>query len=92
MTIRQRKRRNGVLLFAGDAQWLPAGHQHAEPEGCCKQLSDRRRRLDDLLEVVQDEQHLVLLDIVDQHFANRARRGLPEAEPRRRRRQHEVGI
>jgi hypothetical protein len=75
MTIRQRKRRNGVLLFAGDAQWLPAGHQH-----------------DDLLEVVQDEQHLVLLDIVDQHFANRARRGLPEAEPRRRRRQHEVGI
>jgi hypothetical protein len=53
---RQRQRRHRELVLAVQVQHGPAGDQHLQPRRRCQQLGDQRCRVEDLLEVVQQQQ------------------------------------
>ncbi|MDP9472168.1 MAG: hypothetical protein M3Q71_16120 [Chloroflexota bacterium] len=56
--IRQHQRRHRELVFAGDVQNRAAGHQHRQPGTGHHQPRHRRRRRRDLLEFVQQDEHV----------------------------------
>ena len=60
------ERRHLVLLFAGDAQRLSAGHNDVQLWTVFEQGSDVVRRCDDLFEVVEQEQHLLPANVLDE--------------------------
>ena len=67
--------RDGVLHLAPDPQQLPAGHQETEVGGGLQQDRQVGGRGDDLLQVVQHQEHLPLTDVFGQ--ATLGPKGLP---------------
>ena len=65
------KRRHRVGDLAVDAQELAARHEHPQLRTGAEQRREVRRRLDDLLEVVEQEQHLPLADVLGERHASR---------------------
>ena len=55
--IRQRERRNREGVLRGDAQRRAARHEHLYAGRGIEQVADRPRGVEQLLEVVEDEQH-----------------------------------
>ena len=62
--VRLGERPHRVLDLAADAEALPARRQHAQVRARLDEVGERRPRLDHLLEVVEDEEHLALADVV----------------------------
>ena len=59
-------------LLASHSQNDPTGHQHLQPRAFCKQRRDGRCRLDNLLEVVDDQQQLALGQHGSKNFQQRS--------------------
>ena len=78
--IGEAERRNRILLLAGDVEDAAAAGQDGEVRAGSKEGVDRRRRVGHLLEVVEDEQHAPLADVVDQPIDRAAPATLGKAE------------
>ena len=94
--VRLGERRHGVLDLAADAQQLAARHEQAQVRTRLDQPRELGRRVDHLLEVVEQQQQLALADVLAQARpsprasarSSRARardRAASRARPRRRR-------
>ncbi len=57
------QRRHQVLLFAGEVEWLAARHQQIEAWAAGEKRGELGCRLDDLLEVVEEEEKLLVCDV-----------------------------
>ncbi len=90
--VGQRERRHPILGLAADTQCLPAAHQHLRPFGSGEKLANARRRVGDLLEVVEDQKELLAAQVVDQHVQHRAIGVLAEAQRAGDRRHDQLGI
>src|SRR4051812_4889810 len=70
--VRQCQWRYGNFVFAREAEPHPARDQHLQMRARAKEMSEERRSLDDLLEVVEHEQEAPVaqtrLQSVDQGF------------------------
>ena len=53
---RQGQGRHRNLVLGAHLEWLPARHQHREPRARRQQLGELRRRVEDLLEIVEDQE------------------------------------
>ena len=78
--VRQAERWNRVLLLAGDAQRAAAARQHGEVRRRRQQIRDRGSGGDDLLEVVEDEQHAAIRDVLRQPLGSAAAGPVCEAQ------------
>ena len=78
--IRGGQRRNRILALTVDPQGAAAGGQHAEPGGCGQQLSDARRGVAHLLEVVENDEHPSLAHVIVQGGHGREAATVREAE------------
>src|SRR5262245_40935909 len=58
--VGHRQGRYDELLLAAEVEWRPAGDQHLQPGRRGQQVSDEGRRVQDLLEVVEQQQELFL--------------------------------
>ncbi len=67
--VGKRQRRNREAVLAGEAQDVAAGDEHREARAGGQQGSDLGRGRHDVLEVVEDEQHLPLAQIIGQAVA-----------------------
>ncbi len=65
---RQRLHRNDAL--AANAEALPAGSEQAQPRTCRQQRGHGRSAGDDLLHVVDDEEHALVADPVQERLAH----------------------
>jgi hypothetical protein len=77
------ERRHCVVLLASDVERLAAGHEQAESRTGAEQIGNTGRRLHDVLEVVEEEEHRPIAEVVCQLLlgAQNPRRGL-EYQPR----------
>ena len=80
VALRQGKRGNRELPLTGEPKHLPARHQDLQVLGRLEQLRHDRRRLDEMLEVVQHQEHPAPSQEVLQHVDGSATRGLGCAE------------
>jgi ABC-2 type transport system permease protein len=84
--IRQGQRLDQPQRLTGDAERFPAGREDPQPPALAKHsIGERRRRLDHVLAVVQDQQRLPLADRGDEpvrqlRVRRLAEQGVPEAE------------
>jgi hypothetical protein len=60
------ERRHGILLFAGHMERFPAGHEQVEVRTRGEQGGNPGRCLEDVLEVVEEEQHRFVADVLGQ--------------------------
>ena len=79
--VRLGERLHLVLDLAADAEALPARREDREVRTGLDEVGERRRRLDHLLEVVEDEEHLALADVLGE--AVLARRASSRSRRRR---------
>jgi len=63
LPCRQRERRHHELVLAGEVQRGPAGHEGLDITRSREQPGDMRRGLQHLLEVVQQQQHLLFAQV-----------------------------
>ncbi len=69
--FRQTQRLNGIKLFAGYVQQLPAGNQNMDIGPSREQLPDGRRGFDDVLEIIQDQKQVFRLQVMFEPFQRR---------------------
>jgi hypothetical protein len=86
------QRRHGDDPLHGEAQRLAAGDQRPQPGTGRQQARDQRRRLDDLLEVVQDQEQRLVAQGCGQPLDDRAVPDLPHAQRLSNDRRDEGGI
>ncbi len=86
---RCREARDRVLLLPGDAQRGTARRDDRHVLAATQHLTDDGSRTDDLLEVVEQEEHPLRADRVDEDVDRRARRVVGGSERPRDRRGHE---
>ena len=102
--LRLGERRHRVLDLAADPQQLPARDQELQVGAGLEQLRELGRRLDHLLEVVEQQQELALADVLGEavlrpqrlrdrlgHERRVAQRGQADPEDARLERGHELG-
>jgi hypothetical protein len=78
--VGQRQRGDGVRLLAGEPQHCSAGGEDGEVGTGAQQIGDERCRVEDVLEVVQDQQRLPLPEELAQALLRRPRGRLPRTE------------
>lgn len=88
----QRHRGNRKLLLRRDPQSRPAGDQDLELGRRCQQLGNERRRREQVLEVVQDQQHLLAGKVALHGFGHRGQALLLQPQGLRHRGGHQLGI
>ena len=88
---RRGQARDHVLLLARDAQHGPARDDDADPRAGADEGADVGRSVDDLLEVVEQEQHPPLPDRAGDDVEGGRARALGDADRAGDRRQDEVG-
>ena len=69
------ERRDRVLDFAPDAQELPARDEHRQLGAALEQRRELGRRLDHLLQVVEQEEQLALADVLGEPVLGAERLG-----------------
>ena len=89
---RGRQARDRILLLARDVEDGPAGDDDLDRRGAAQELGDHRRRGEDLLEVVEDEQQALVGEPFGEGVVDRACRALGDADRARdpRRDEHRV--
>jgi hypothetical protein len=90
--FRHGQRRRGELPLAADVEGDPTRRQHLEVGAAGQQLRDLRRRRDEPLHVVQNQQPALVRQRQDQAVERRTVGGLRQLEPAGDRQRHEVGI
>jgi hypothetical protein len=82
-------------VLGGEPQRRPAGGQYPQARCCRKQLPYERRRVQQLLEVVQDDKHSTRTEVLAQLRLGNVQRlrdgGREEVGPRDRRERDEEG-
>src|SRR5205823_9134754 len=78
--VGQLERRDRELLFAAQVQRRPGGDEGFEARRGREQLGDQRRRRDDLLEVVQDQEERLVAQVRLERFDDRLLTGLAHAQ------------
>ncbi len=78
--VGQPERRDRVFLLARDVQDSPAADDDLRARADAQDVSHERRRGNHLLEVVEDEQHGVLADEIQEPLERRALAGFQEAD------------
>ena len=79
-------------MLAGDAERRPRGHEQLQPRDRAEQVGDEWRRVDDLLEVVEDEEGGAGSQPVHDHVAGGPAARFAEPEGARDLRGHEPGV
>ncbi len=86
------ERRNEVLLLTRDAQHDAAADEHRQLRACVEQRSDRRGGGHHLFEIVENEQHGTVADMVDEAVHRVSPASVGEVEGLRHGRQHQLRI
>ena len=90
--VRHAERRDGILLLDRESERRPARDQHVQSGRRLEQLADPRRRVDDLLEVVEHEQRLAIGQVAGEAVERCRPRRFHEREARRDRRDDQLRI
>ena len=78
--VRNVERRDGILLLSVEPEGAPAGDQHLDPRGGLQQPVHERCRVEDLLEVVEHEEHGPVAQVLGEGLGRGPVAGLDETE------------
>ncbi len=70
----------GLVAGASQGEGLPAGHEELHARALGSHAGDVGRGAEYLLEVVEHQQHLLVAEVLEENFNQRAAACLPEAE------------
>jgi hypothetical protein len=89
---RQRQGAEGNLPFRGEPQADATGDQDFQPRAVEKEFTQQRRRVDDLLEVIQHQQELQVSEGAEEPLFNWLHAHVTETEGASNRRRDQIGI
>jgi hypothetical protein len=69
--------RHRMLVLAGQMQWATGGREDGEVRRLREELADHSRRVGQLLEVVQDQQHVSMPDVLEERWRRPALTRMP---------------